>query len=84
MASLANQLEGERLQVLEFGFFSLTRMPTARDSHSCGLVTNIDQGHEIVVAGGYGPDQFGYVDTVDIYTINIDSWREGNSKFTPS
>ena len=59
----------------------MTPMPREREFHSCGLVTNPEQGPEIVVAGGYGG---GDLDTVDIYTINTDSWREGNLKPTPS
>ena len=58
-------------------------MPRQRERHSCGLVTNPEQGPEIVVAGGY--DSGGsHLDAVDIYTINTDSWREGNLKPTPS
>ena len=49
-------------------------MPTSRYDHSCGLVTHPELGHELVVAGGYS---FRYSDTVDIYTVNTDSWREG-------
>ena len=49
-------------------------MPTSRYDHSCGLVTHPELGHELVVAGGYS---FRYSDTVDIYTVNADSWREG-------
>ena len=62
-------------------FFSMTPMPRGRESHSCGLVSNSEQGPEIVVAGGY---YVGVLDTVDIYTINTDSWREGSLKPTPS
>ena len=51
-------------------------MPTAREDHSCGLITDPEHGPQIVVAGGsYSPD---YFDTVDIYTVNTDSWTEGN------
>ena len=52
----------------------MTNMPNPRDSHSCGLILHPDNGPEIVVAGGF------YVDTVDIYTVNTDSWRAGNIK----
>ena len=55
--------------------FSMTPMPTQRENHSCGLVTNPDQGAEIVTAGGYYNDR---LYSVDIYTINTDSWRAGN------
>ena len=37
-----------------------------------------ENGPEIVVAGGFDYDILDTVDTVDIYTINTDSWREGN------
>ena len=57
--------------------FSMAPMPTNRYDHSCGLVTHPVFGPEIVVAGGYSYPN-GYSDTVDIYTINEDSWREGN------
>ena len=53
-------------------------MPTPRYGHACGLVTDALRGPEVVVAGGV--DNLGdYVDTVDIYSINTDSWREGNT-----
>ena len=55
-------------------------MPRGRESHSCGLVSNSEQGPEIVVAGGY---YVGVLDTVDIYTINTDSWRGGDLLLTP-
>ena len=59
----------------------MTPMPRQRERHSCGLVTNPEQGPEIVVAGGYDDDQ---LDTVDIYTISTDSWRAGNLKIVIS
>ena len=55
--------------------FSMAPMPKNRYDHSCGLVTHPELGPELVVAGGVS---FGYSDTVDIYTVNTDSWREGN------
>ena len=45
-------------------------MPTRRYSHSCGLVA----GPEIVVAGG---QYSGTLESVDIYNVNTDSWRQG-------
>ena len=54
--------------------FSMTPMPRARYDHSCGLVAHPQLGPEVVVAGGYS---LGYSDTVDIYTVNTDSWRQG-------
>ena len=56
-------------------WISLAPMPTSRYDHSCGLVNNPDSGPEIIVAGGYDGV---YLDTVDIYTVSTDSWREGN------
>ena len=58
---------------------SLAPMPTSRYDHSCGLVANPDFGPEIVVAGGYNGV---YLDTVDIYTVSMNSWREGNMQAT--
>ena len=57
--------------------FSMAAMPRERESHSCGLVVDPVLGPEIVVMGGYSFSS-GYLDTVDIYTVNTDSWREGN------
>ena len=47
-------------------------MPTRREEHGCGLVLHPDNGPEIVVAGGQDTD------TVDIYTVDTNSWRMGN------
>ena len=55
-------------------FFSKKAMPTKRFAHSCGLVT----GPEIVVAGG---QYSGTLDSVDIYNVDSDSWREGTDVF---
>ena len=52
---------------------SMAAMPRGRAVHSCGLVTDPVHGPEVIVAGGYRDP-----DTVDIYSINTDSWREGN------
>ena len=57
---------------------SMAPMPESRYDHSCGLVTHPEFGPEIVVAGGY--DGSDYLDTVDIYNVNTDSWREGNEQ----
>ena len=47
-------------------------MPNSRSGgHSCGLIA----GPEIVVVGGMFLDN--YLDDVDIYTVDSDSWREG-------
>ena len=50
-------------------------MPRNRWAHSCGLVIDPERGPEIVVAGGIPEDA---KDTVDIYTVNTDTWRAGN------
>ena len=50
-------------------------MPRSRYGHSCGLVQDAINGPEVIVAGGDNRD------TVDIYEINADSWREGNTIF---
>ena len=52
----------------------MAEMPRGRETHSCGLVVNPDKGPEIIVMGGEGSG----ADTVDIYTVNTDRWREGN------
>ena len=51
-------------------------MPRDRYDHSCGLVMNPDLGPEIIVAGGFGDGD--HLDSVDIYTVNTDTWRAGN------
>ena len=53
-------------------------MPRARFDHSCGLVVDPIRGPEILVMGGRTDVPGEYTDTVDIYTVNTDSWREGN------
>ena len=55
-------------------------MPTNRQNHMCGLVKDPEGSPEIVAAGGYNG---GYLDTVDIYTVYTESWREGDIKLTP-
>ena len=53
-------------------------MPTHRWGHSCGLVQDPVNGPEVIVAGGRDLARDGvYWDTVDIYSIDTDSWREG-------
>ena len=56
--------------------FSMAAMPRDRKDHSCGLVVDPSRGPEIIVMGGSSGS--GNSDTVDIYTVNTDSWREGN------
>ena len=48
-------------------------MPKPRFGHSCGLVHNPANGPEVIVAGDNN------LNSVDIYEINADSWRAGNS-----
>ena len=56
----------------------MTDMPRPREDHGCGLILHPDNGPEIVVAGG---EDFGVPqDTVDIYTVNTNSWRMGKHK----
>ena len=56
----------------------MTDMPNPRSEHSCGLVLHPENGYEIVVAGGMlGAGSFPD-DSVDIYTVDTDSWRSGN------
>ena len=58
----------------------MSPMPAERWGHSCGLVQDPERGQEVIVTGGYSyPD---YVDTVYIYNVDTDSWREGNTKQT--
>ena len=53
----------------------MSPMPVERWGHFCGLV-NSEQGPEVVVSGGYSyPD---FVDSVHIYNVDTDTWREGN------
>ena len=54
----------------------MAAMPRERYGHSCGLVVDDVRGPEIIVMGGISVDN--YLDSVDIYTVNTDSWREGN------
>ena len=55
-------------------FFRLTDMLHGRALHGCGTISAQDGSgnKEVVVAGDR------YDDTVDIYSIADDSWREGN------
>ena len=47
-------------------------MPTKRYAHSCGLIA----GPKIVVAGG---QYAGPLDTVDIYSVDADTWEGGEN-----
>ena len=55
-------------------FLSLAIPTRSRSTHGCGTISvQDDSGNkEVVVAGDR------YDDTVDIYSIANDSWREGN------
>ena len=56
-------------------FGSMSPMPAERWGHSCGLVVDPERGPEVIVMGGYSyPD---YVDTVLIYNVDTDTWKEG-------
>ena len=55
----------------------MTDMPNPRIEHSCGLVLHPENGYEIVVAGGFSSGSVSD-DSVDIYTVDTDSWRSGN------
>ena len=52
--------------------FSMMDMPRGRYGHSCGLVVDPENGPEVIVMGGRD-----FVDSVDIYNVNYDAWREG-------
>ena len=56
----------------------MTDMPNPRSEHSCGLVLHPENGYEIVVAGGIPSNTGISDDSVDIYTVDTDSWRSGN------
>ena len=51
-------------------------MPRPRVAHSCGLVQDPMNGPEVIAAGGNFDETRG---TVDIYEVNTDSWRRGNT-----
>ena len=56
-------------------------MPNPRTGgHSCGLVQDPLRGPEVVVVGGMYYEA--YLDDVDIYTVDTDTWREGAIHFT--
>ena len=61
----------------ESSWISKAPMPTSRYDHSCGLVSHPERGPELIVSGGYDGV---YLDSVDIYTVNTDSWRKGNKQ----
>ena len=64
-----------KIYIFTLSSLSMAKMPTGRISPSCGLVIHPDLGPELVVAGGALSGEV--FDTVDIYTVNTDSWREG-------
>ena len=65
-----------KIYIFTLSSLSMAKMPTGRFSPSCGLVIHPDHGPELVVAGGSNSSPE-FLDTVDIYTVNTDSWREG-------
>ena len=56
----------------------LQRMTVGRRYHSCGMVANSDgTGKQVVVAGGK-IDRV-YTDSVEIFSLETESWRQGNN-----
>ena len=56
-------------------------MPNSRTGgHSCGLVQDPLRGPEVIVVGGEYYEM--YLDDVDIYSVDTDTWREGATHFT--
>lgn len=53
-------------------------MPTGRNGHGCGAISG---GREVAVAGGATsvgePETVEYLDSVEIYNVETDSWRTG-------
>ena len=68
--------ERKSLPYATISFFSLTDMYTSRYTHGCGTISAQDGSgnNEVVVAGDHKSSD----DTVEIYSIADDSWREGN------
>ena len=56
--------------------YILPDMPTGRDSMGCGLVMNGSGSAEVVVVGGY---DYSYLNTVEIFNIEENTWRTGTS-----
>ena len=58
---------------------SLPPMPTGRRYTGCGVVRLEDGSTHVVVAGGLHEDGSNRVDTVEIYSIEEEEWRQGLS-----
>ena len=58
---------------------SLPKMPTARNGMGCGVVRDDSGRPEVVVVGGLGGGGSGYLDVVEIYRVDDQSWRTGIS-----
>jgi acylphosphatase len=56
-------------------------MPTARRSHSCGLVTNAHTGETEIVAAGGGQRKEDFIDTVEIFSLSERKWRIASKCF---
>ena len=54
----------------------LTSMLTGRYGHSCGVVNN-----EIVVAGGRNARHGYFLNSVEIFSLEAGTWRQGNYAF---
>ena len=53
-------------------------MSLSRRGHSCGVVDGSDGKKEVIVVGGaIGGDEFNRTDSVEIYSISDNTWREG-------
>ena len=51
----------------------MTKIPTARHGHSCGVVpSQSGSGMEVVVVGGTETER-----AVEIYSVDSNSWRKG-------
>ena len=60
----------------------LPKMPTGRSAMGCGVVRDGDGKASVVVIGGYGHGEdthHGYLDTVEIYSVEKKRWTTGKS-----
>ena len=56
--------------------YILPDLPTGRDQMGCGVVMNGSGSAEVVVVGGY---DYSYLNTVEIFNIEENTWRTGTS-----
>ena len=56
---------------------SLPEMPVRRSQMGCGVARNDAGNAHVVVVGGYSQD-VGYVQAVDIYSVEDQRWTRGN------